>query len=157
MDALPPGYRLGPARLSDLPAIAGLEAAVFPEPLSLGRLLRLWLQPGTRYLVIRDRTGLAAYFGLRLEGSAAHVLANATAPAHRRRGLAGALLRAGEDLAARHGARCIWGEVRRGNTLQLRILEARGWTRAGLCPRFFGNGEDAWLVLRILGDPPARG
>jgi ribosomal-protein-alanine N-acetyltransferase len=148
--SVPPGYRLGAASWRDLRAIAALEAAVFPEPFRLPALRRLWLSPGTRYLVAR-RDGLpVAHFGFRVSGPVARVLSNATDPRHRQRGLASALLRAGEAEARRAGARWLQGEVRRSNAPQLRLLAGLGWREVALCPRFFGNGEDAVLVLRVL-------
>jgi|GEM_PF-870150 len=143
-------YRIDRGRLADLPAIARLEAEVFVEPLSLGRILRLYCRPGTRYLVARLDGWVVAFFGFELLGPTAHVISNVTDPDHRRRGLADALLRAGEGVAARGGARWLLGEVRAANALQMRILEGLGWRCVGSCARFFRNGEDARIVLRML-------
>ncbi len=147
-------YRITTAWLGDLPAIAALEAAVFREPLSLAALLRLWCRPGTRYLVARRERRVCAYFGFELHGPLAHVIANATADPHRRHGLATVLVRAGGTLAARAGARWLQGEVRRSNHTQLSLLQRQGWQSLGVCPRFFGDGEDAVLVLHLLPLPP---
>jgi ribosomal-protein-alanine N-acetyltransferase len=157
--SLPPfehgGYRIGFGHLSDAAAIARIEAAVFPEPLGLSDLIRVLLRPGTRYVVARRGRQLCAYFGFEVSGPTAHVLSNATHPDHRRRGLARTLLLAGEAVAARAGARWLLGEVRRSNVLQVELLQGLGWRVLDLCPRFFGNGEDAWVVWKLLA-PPGR-
>lgn len=151
--AVPAGhgpYRIDTGRPGDLPAIAALEAAVFPEPASLETLEHLYADPRTRLLVARLDATLCAYFAFQVEGPTAHVHANATDPAHRRQGLASALLDAGELLARRSGARWFLGVVRRSNAVQLDLLRDRGWQALGPCPGFFGNGEDAWVVWHLL-------
>ncbi len=149
----PHGYQLGAAAWHDLADIARIEAAVFAEPTPLPALRRAFRTPGTHLLVARRGGGVVAFFGFQLLGPVAHVLSNATAPSHRRRGLARALLVAGEGVALRHGARWFTGEVRRSNRTQLHLLRTLGWRRVALCPHFFGNGEDAVLVVRVLGEP----
>ena len=147
------GYWIGCGRLTDLPAIARIEAAVFIEPLDLRSLLRLACSGRARYLVARRGGTVCAYFGFQVLGPVAHVLANATHPHHRRHGLARTLLTAGEGVARRAGARWFLGEVRRSNRVQLDLLEGLGWRQVTACPRFFGNGEDAVLVVRVFGEP----
>lgn len=141
------GYRITCARIGDLPRIARIEAAVFPEPLALSQLVRLWFTPRTRYVVARHGRELAGYFGFQVSGPTAHVIANATHPAHRRHGLASILLTAGEGLARPLGARWFLGEVRRSNAAQLSVLAGIDWRPVGTCGGFFGNGEDAHVVF----------
>lgn len=147
-------YRLGRLAWRDLPEVAALERAVFPEPLPLLALVRLRLHPLVTYLAARPAGGgpLAAYYGFEYlpDGHGAHVLANATHPDHRRRGLARALVGWGLELARERGVRWIVGEVRVSNTAQIRFLEVMGWETAGRIPRFFADGEDAWMVYRRL-------
>ncbi len=144
------GYQIGPARWSDLPAIAAIESAVFSEPSTVIAWRQRWRRPGTVVLVARRCNPVAAFFGFEVLGPVAHVIGNATRPEDQRRGLATALLRAGEVVARDHGARWFQGEVRCGNEVQLALLHALGWSVIGQCPRFFANGEDAtilWLLL----------
>jgi ribosomal-protein-alanine N-acetyltransferase len=147
-------YRLDRLAWRDLPEVAALERAVFPEPLPLLALARLRLRPQVTYLAAHAAGGgpLAAYYGFEClpAGHGAHVLANATHPDHRRRGLARALVTWGLELARERGVRWIVGEVRVSNTAQMRFLDVMGWENAGRLPRFFANGEDAWMVYRRL-------
>jgi ribosomal-protein-alanine N-acetyltransferase len=147
-------WKLEPLAFTALPQIGAIEAAVFPEPLTLTDLLRLWLQPETLYVGYCDRGRVAAYFGFQVHGPTAHVIANATHPEYRRRGLATRLLREAEPLARARGARWFLGEVRRSNAAQRDLLRKVGWREVGLVPSFFGNGEDAYVVWRCLGEAP---
>jgi ribosomal-protein-alanine N-acetyltransferase len=153
MDAGSQDLPIVPLHAQDLPAVAALEALVFPEPLALDQLARLWAREGTVYLGIREGDTLAAYFGFTIDGPTAHVVSNATHPNFRRRGYARALLEAGRQVARSRGARWFLGEVRLSNLPQLRLLTRLGWRSVAVCPRFFGNGEDAHVVFRLLEDP----
>jgi ribosomal-protein-alanine N-acetyltransferase len=145
-----PTWVLEPLRRQDLAEVAAIEAAVFPEPLDLGHLERLWSDPATCYVGFRAGGRVAAYFGFQVHGPTAHVISNATHPAYRRRGLGARVLREAEPLALARGARWFLGEVRVSNHPQRRILRRLGWREVGECPRFFGNGEDAVVVWRCL-------
>ena len=142
------------ASAADLPQIACIEAAVFPEPLGLPALEQLWRAPSTRYLVAERAGAVCAYFGFQVLGPVAHVISNATHPDHRRRGLASRVLREGEHVAAAAGARWFLGEVRTSNAPQMRLLRRLGYREVGHCKHFFGNGEGAYVVMRFFDDPP---
>jgi ribosomal-protein-alanine N-acetyltransferase len=144
------GWTVGSARLVDAPRIAALEREVFPEPMSLRQVLAALLQPDTCYLVVRDGRTIAAYFGFTACGPYAHVLANVTHPAYRRRGLARFVLTAAEPLARALGCRAFLGEVRVSNDAQQQVLEQIGWRTLTVLPRCFANGEDARIVFRPL-------
>lgn len=146
-------WTLEEAGSDDLAQIAALEAAVFPEPLSSAELERLWSRPDVTYVVFRDGRRVAAYFGFQVSGPTAHVISNATDPAYRRRGLGTRILAEAEPLARARGARWYLGEVRVSNGPQRAILARLGWREVGVCPRFFGNGEDAVVVWRCFDHP----
>ncbi len=152
-------YRLGVLevgwlRMQELPQLAAIERMVFPEPLSLTRLIPIYSRPRARCLVARDGRTVAAYFGWEEYGREGHVLSNATHPRYRGRGLAHHLLSGAELYASRAGIRWFLGEVRVSNAPQLTVLDSLGWIRVTQIARFFGNGEDAFLVLRVLQSPP---
>ncbi|NLZ93958.1 MAG: GNAT family N-acetyltransferase [Firmicutes bacterium] len=134
----------------DLFQVARLEAANFPEPLSLWELFKLWLSPLTTYLVIKQGRQVAAYIGFQALGPAAHTISMCVHPAYRRQGLGMLIQRAANRVAVRLGLRWFTGEVRVSNVAQLKMLETMGWIQIGVCPRFFGNGEDAVVVLQWL-------
>lgn len=161
MDLRPPfwhgPYRIAAGEAPDLAPIAQLERLVFPEPMALAALEHLFRQPTTHVLVARLDGRLCAYFAFEVHGPTGWVLANATDPEHRRQGLATVLVRAGEAVARRAGARWLVGTVRCSNQVQMRVLATLGWRTVGLCTRFFGNGEDAWVVWRLLPEAPDNG
>jgi len=141
---------LGTLSYAELPRVAELEAIVFPEPLGLAALKRLYRDPSVRYLAIREGGRLAAYFGFQVAGPTAHVLANVTDPLCWGRGYGGRILREAEPLARAMGARWFLGEVRVSNTRQQAVLRRIGWREIGRCPAFFGNGEDAIVVFHCF-------
>ncbi len=133
---------------AELARVAAIEASVFPEPLDLATLEKLFRDPAVRYLAIREEGRLAAYFGFQVCGPTAHVIANATDPAFRQRGYGGRILVEAEPVALGMGARWFLGEVRRSNEPQRRVLRRIGWREIGMSLGFFGNGEDAYVVFR---------
>lgn len=143
-------YALDGMALRDLRQVVRLEAEVFPEPLSLAALTRLWLLSSTSYLVVRQERQVAGYIGFQICAAAAHTISMAVHPAFRRQGLATLLQRTADQVAKGRGARWFTGEVRISNDAQLRFLEGMGWQRIGVCRRFFGNGEDAVVVWHWL-------
>jgi ribosomal-protein-alanine N-acetyltransferase len=81
-----------------------------------------------------------------------HVMTLATAPDHRREGIASALLdavieRAGEDASYTL-------EVRVSNTGAIALYERYGFRGVGTRPRYYAdNGEDAIIMWRAIGTP----
>lgn len=145
-------YVIRPLGFTHLRQVARLERLLFPEPLSPGTLLRLWMRRDTRYLGVLKGPAVVAYIGFQVWGPIAHTISMGVHPAHRRRGLATCLQAAADRLAAQMGARWFMGEVRRSNTPQLALLRKLGWQPLGLCRGFFRNGEDAvvmWHLLRL--------
>ncbi len=134
----------------ELGRVAEIEASVFPEPLDLRSLEKLFRDPSVRYLAIREDGRLAAYFGFQVSGPTAHVISNATDPAYRQRGYGGRILQEAEAVAQAMGARWFLGEVRISNEPQRKVLRRIGWREIGRCEAFFGNGEDAYVVFRCF-------
>ena len=152
-DGLPTRYReyqVGWLRPHELPQIAHLEALLFPQPLRLGELVRLYLTPHTYYVAARKGRQVVAYIGFQLFGPCAHTISMGVHPAHRRRGLATLVQKTADRVASNRGARWFMGEVRRSNTAQLCFLERLGWRQMGVCLRFFPDGEDGVVVWNWL-------
>ncbi len=143
-------FRVERLRYRDISSIAALERLVFSEPMSLGNLWRHALSDRTAYLVIHRHNTVIAYFGFTFCERYAHVLANATHPDYRRQGLAHRLLSEGEQVARARSARAFIGEVRCSNLVQLKALQAMNWHIAGQMLAFFGNGENAYVVIKVF-------
>lgn len=132
----------------DLPQVIGVERRVFPTPWSLAMFV----------LELSKPTGvcLAAVAGERLVGylicsrydTAWHVMNVAVDLDHQRRGLAAALLgelyvRVGDEHAR------FTLEVRRSNSVAIRLYERQGFRAAGTRRRYYqDNGEDALVMWR---------
>ena len=134
----------------DLLQVKRLEADSFPEPLSFGALVRLWLKPQTTYLAVKDGRRLAAYIGFQALGPMAHTISMCVASTYRRQGLGKLVQKAANQVAVKQGLRWFCGEVRVSNTTQFKMLADLGWEQVGTCSNFFGNGEDGVFVLYWL-------
>jgi ribosomal-protein-alanine N-acetyltransferase len=136
--------------------LAAIERLVFLEPMAPSEFADALGRPNALCLGVMDGEEIAAYFGFQVFGPTAHVMANATHPAYRRQGLAHFLLTTAEPLAAALGARWFLGEVRWENHDQLRVLSRAGWADVARVPQFFGNGEDAHLVVKVFDRSPVE-
>jgi len=137
-------------KIWDLKQVVRLEKASFPEPLAFPHLLRLWLMPRTVYLCLKQGRRVAAYIGFQIYGPAAHTISMCIHPDFRRQGLGMMVQQAADQVAVELGAHWFTGEVRVSNTAQLKMLEKLGWENIGRCPRYFKNGEDAFVVWNWL-------
>ncbi len=81
----------------------------------------------------------------------AELLRIAVRPDLRGRGLARALLAAGEAALGGEGARTLRLEVRVSNAPARALYAASGWAEAGLRRGYYRDGEDAVLYAKILG------
>lgn len=158
--------RIRPAVEADLPALADLEAASFPEPWSRDLLASDLRHPAALVLVAAEAGnganeeahgeagGLVGYAGFRHAGGEAELLRIAVAPRVRSRGVGGRLVAAGlDELAARRITRCFL-EVRPANA-SARALYARfGFEQVGRRRAYFADGSDALVLALSL--PGAR-
>ncbi len=147
-------YSLRRLVLADLDAVEPIERVSYPTPWSRGMFVTELAKPSSRSLAaVADDTGeLAGYLILSRYVDAWHVMNVAVAPAHRRRGVASALLR---HLFAETGV-----ETQRGYTLEVRVsnepaialYERFGFRSSGLRPGYYtDNREDAIIMWRDPG------
>jgi ribosomal-protein-alanine N-acetyltransferase len=137
---------------SDLPQIIAIERRAFSSPWSLGMfVLELSKPSGINLAAVRDGA-IVGYVICAKYAEAFHVMTLATAPEHRRQGIAGMLLdavimRAGED--ANYTL-----EVRVSNAGAIALYERYGFRGVGTRPRYYAdNGEDAIIMWRAIGTP----
>lgn len=139
---------------SDLPAAAAIHAASFPdEPWDAAQLGALLAVPGTWGLAVERSGALAGVLLLRLVADEVEVLTLAVAPAARRQGLAGILLRAGLAQAQALGAARCFLEVGDDNPAALALYRAGGWRPVGRRPKYYRRGADALLMRLDLAGP----
>lgn len=132
---------------ADIPACASL-AAGDPECWSAAALAEELNQPAARLFVAEHGGKVIAFTVFQLVLDEASLLAVHTAPACRRQGAAGALLRSALEALTDEGARTVFLEVRAGNTAALALYHRLGFVRAGLRRRFYRDPADDAVVMR---------
>ena len=144
--------------VADLATIEAIMAAAFDpqygEAWTRGQCLGIMAMPGV-WLVLAELDGAPAGFALsRIIADEAELLLLATLPQVRRRGVAGALLRAVEADAVASGAAALHLEVRSGNDA-IRLYTSAGFAKVGVRRDYYrGNGGqifDAYTFRRDLG------
>ncbi|PZS27595.1 MAG: ribosomal-protein-alanine N-acetyltransferase [Pseudonocardiales bacterium] len=138
---------IGPMMAADAQRCAELEHALFncDDPWSPEAFLEA-LAAGHHYLSARESDSLIGYVGLARVGSEAEVHTLAVDPAHQRRGIGRALLRAILDHA--EGA-TVFLEVRTDNDSAIRLYRSEGFDVIGIRRGYYRpSGADAFTMRR---------
>ena len=150
---LPHNYRLAPARAGDAALLAAMSQAHIESGLkpAWGAARIRWHVRDADSVVLTSRTGatIAGFAIMRYGDDVAHLNLLAVDPAHRRRGIARALVRWLEETALTAGTFIIGLELRAGNeaarALYLADLDNRRVRRielkTGIVSTVAGNGE----------------
>jgi len=144
------GYQIDWLHRDDMEQIIELEAAWFPEPLTITKITQLIDEPNTCYIVVRDKKQVIGYIGFQFFLASAHTISMGVAAQYRRENLATVIQKTADAVAKQQGARWFTGEVRVSNRPQLEFLRGLGWHEVGRCKNFFRNGEDAIVVWNWL-------
>lgn len=144
------------ATRGDLPALAALEAACFPDPWSERSLHGQLRAEGSLILVAAEdgplapgrRPPLVGYASFRGAGEEADLLRVAVLPEARGGGLGRRLLATGLERLRRDGVELCHLEVRPGNHPALALYRALGFSRVGRRAAYYADGSDA-LVLSV--------
>ena len=136
---------------ADISSVAALEAACFSRPWSEEALFEELHNPTARFLVADDNGLVVGYMGMHAlldEGAITNV---AVSPAHRRRGIARALLRHQAAWGGQNGLSRLMLEVRASNIAARALYEQEGFVFDGVRPRFYDRPvEDAALYSLYL-------
>jgi [ribosomal protein S18]-alanine N-acetyltransferase len=138
---------IGPMMVADAKRCAELEHALFncDDPWSPEAFLEA-LAAGHHYLSAREGDSLIGYVGLARVGREAEVHTLAVDPAHQRRGIGRALLRAILDHA--EGA-TVFLEVRTDNDSAIRLYRSEGFDVIGIRRGYYRpSGADAFTMRR---------
>ncbi len=147
------GFIIRQMTVEDMPAVMALEQAAFKNPWSPELLQRELQHEWSTILLVEEPKesgppellGLAIFWIVHDE---VHVLNVATAPKHRRRGVARAVM--DEVLARGKQRRCTLAtlEVRRSNEPALQLYRAFGFRPVGIRPNYYvDEGEDAIVMV----------
>jgi ribosomal-protein-alanine acetyltransferase len=108
--------------------------------------------------VARDEGGqITAFLVARVVAGECEILNLAVHPAHRQRGVAGALLDHGIDYARSNGVTSAFLEVRRSNTAAIRFYQSHNFCPTGIRSCYYSHPkEDAILLSQILSSGSAE-
>lgn len=136
----------------DLGRLSKLHRGCFEESWSRADLAHLLAMTGSFGLVARlFESGFAGFDGLRGVGFSlcrvvadeSELLSIGVAPAHRRKGVGDALLRASLERCWRIGARSMFLEVAVDNIAAQQLYEDQGFARVGLRPEYYHRADGA--------------
>lgn len=143
-------FRVRSATVADLPALAALEQAAFPDAWTAGALASYWQEPGARGWLAESAGGSAvgfALFRVVLPAQEAELLRVATAPAWQRRKVATRLLTAA--LAELDGQSIdVFLEVRADNRPAQELYRRLGFEYRSARRGYYRDGCDAWIYGR---------
>ena len=135
---------------ADLDAIDEIEQHSFKSPWTRttfeGELKREW----ARIDVLRDGARIVAFCNYWLVTTELHILAIATHPDYRGRGIATVLLAHILDHAKSIGCSLATLEVRRGNKPAIALYERAGFKTVHVRARYYQDDEDALVMLKAI-------
>jgi [ribosomal protein S18]-alanine N-acetyltransferase len=149
-------FELHPLGLDDLDAIEEIERVSYPTPWSRSMFAGELAKPSSISLGAYDPAGaLVGYLIISRYVDAWHVMNVAVAPAHRRQGIAAALLERLFEVTARDTSRGYTLEVRVSNAAAIRLYERLGFRARGVRRGYYtDNREDALIMWRDPGSVP---
>jgi ribosomal-protein-alanine N-acetyltransferase len=135
----------------DLPAVAAIEAATFPNPWPLEALrFEFEENPFCSAFVIESSGQVAGYAYLWIVYDFAHLINIALSESCRGRGLGEALLRHLLEYAARNGAQKIHLEVRETNEAAIGLYLKHEFEVLGRGERYYSDGTAALFMEKTL-------
>ncbi len=137
-----------PMEMKDLDAVAELEKACFNSPWSRDALLDSLNRPEYVFLVAEISGEVAGYVGLQCVLDEGNITDICTAPAHRRLGVAHALMGELFNAAKKAGIGSIFLEVRETNLAALSLYEETGFERIGIRKNFYEAPMENAVLMR---------
>ena len=142
-----------PAERADLLAVARIENTSFSQPWPYDAFERFLGEPG--FLVAETNGEVAGYVVAdvtqQIGRALGHVKDIAVHPDHRGNGVGSALLSRSLGVLAAHGSQTVKLEVRRSNDGAKRLYREFGFDPLRRVSEYYGNGEDAIVMIRKLG------
>ena len=135
-------------KVEDAPAIAELEKLCFSDPWSENSIASEAINPLSYWLVAEIDGNIAGYVGSQTVLDAADMMNIAVSPAHRRQGIAQALVNALTDYLQKKGVIVLLLEVRFSNAQAIALYEKLGFALAGRRPNYYRNPREDALILR---------
>jgi ribosomal-protein-alanine N-acetyltransferase len=123
--------------------MAAIHRQAFEAPWSTEAFVSVLEGPGVFALgaTVAGADEPVGFILCRVAADEAEILTLATAPEHRRRGVAGALLEAANAAAARSGAALMFLEVAEDNPAAQALYLVKGFRQVGLRPGYYQRAE----------------
>ena len=144
------GWSLRVADEDDLEQVAAIEKKTQPfAPWSESSFYNeLEIPYGTFWVLTDDETDaqVAGFIILHVIDGHAHLVTLSVAPEHRRKGFAEYLVRQAHREVSRQGAQVMSLEVRTRNEAAVKLYEKLGYTIRRIMPKYYSNGDDAYVM-----------
>lgn len=138
---------------ADLQTILAIEKKCYPNPWTADHFRHELTNP-VAFLVGCDvENSLAGYICYWLIGGEMEILNVAVDPSYQRRGIAGTLLKKAFLYCQDKGLDSAWLEVRAENRAGIGLYEQFGFAVEGRRQRYYRDGEDALLMMKMFEHP----
>lgn len=141
-------FRIRPATLADVAALAELERLCFSDPWSVAGIRETIQYETARTFVAQESDRIVGYVIARISGTEGEILDLAVLPERRRRGIGGTLLTSVWNALQSEGVKELYLEVRATNRPAIALYRGRGFRPVGMRPRYYRNPPEDALVLR---------
>lgn len=134
-------------RMEDIEAVHELEIQCFSTPWSKESLAKEVDNDSSMFFVYEDNGEILGYAGMYLiidEGDITNV---AVSVKHRRKGIAGEILRQLFSKASEKGIKSFTLEVRKSNLGAISLYEAMGFVTEGCRKNFYDNPKEDGLIM----------
>jgi ribosomal-protein-alanine N-acetyltransferase len=146
--------QLRPALVTDAHAMAQMSRDLIETGLAwtydAAKIARLIANPDSLALVACDALGLAGFAVMKFGDERAHLVLLAVRASHQRQGVARRMLSWLLHSARTAGIAEVTLELRAGNAGARAFYRAMGFSDTGLLPGYYGNGEPALRMQRVL-------
>ena len=135
-------------RVEDVSAIAELEKICFSDPWSENSIASELNNPLSCWLVAVEGDSLAGYVGSQTVLDGSDMMNIAVAPAHRRKGIAEALVLALCEHLRDRSSVCLLLEVRASNAPAISLYDKLDFVQIGRRKNYYRNPKEDALILR---------
>lgn len=140
--------RIIPMERCHVPQVAELEKLCFPDPWSEESVGGELDNPLSLWLVAVEKEVVIGYIGSQAVMDEADIMNVAVHPAHRRKGIAEALLDALQSILAQTGVHSLTLEVRPSNASAIALYQKKGYLQVGRRPNYYHKPKEDALILR---------
>lgn len=154
-------YKIRPFRPEDLEEVERINRVFLPENYPGYFFIENYRRFPNSFLVAESADGkVVGYVMCRVESYyvrdytilLGHVLSIAVSRKHRRKGIGRALMEGAEAGLRGYGSDAVYLEVRLSNAPAIKLYEVMGYEKIGIIPSYYSDGEDAYLMYKMLDD-----